>query len=158
VTVAAPVPRRGIGSGDWFLLGSWVAGAVVGYVVAIQPAVTNIAVIAAYGAGVLLFFGLAWMVGRLTGRRMGPMARARGMGAIGSGVVALLAWWVVLLVLNPFVAWGSPLYQVQNFVWFLSGLQIMDLVGRAVELQVERAAARRTSGEVPSPPTSVNPA
>jgi hypothetical protein len=149
---------RGIGSGDWFFLASWVAGAVAGYVVAIQPSVTDIAVFAACGGGVVFFVAAASIVGRLTGRRMGPMGRARGMGAIGSGVVALLAWWVVLLMLNPFVAWGSPLYRVQNFVWFLSGLQIMDLVGRAVELRVERAAARRSSGELTSPPTSVHPA
>ena len=143
--MAAPVPRSGIGSGDGLYLASWVTGAVVGFAVAIQPGVPDIAVIAACGAGALLFLAAAWIAGRLTGRRMGPTARARGMGAIGSGVIALIAWWVLLLVLNRFVVYGSPLYQVQNFIWFLSGLQIMDLVGRAVEHRIERASARRVS-------------
>jgi hypothetical protein len=58
------------------------------------------------------------------------------MGATGAVVVTLLGWWSVLFLLNRFVVyWWPPLYAVQNFVWFMAGLQIAGLVGRAVEHQ-----------------------
>jgi hypothetical protein len=63
-------------------------------------------------------------------------------GATGAVVVTLLGWWSLLLVLNPIVVYGRPpLYTVQNFVWFMAGLQIAELVGRAVEHRGRRTPA-----------------
>ena len=54
------VPHLRIGSGDWVFLGSWVTGTVTGFVTAKEPGVTDIAVVVACAAGVVMAVAMAW--------------------------------------------------------------------------------------------------
>ena len=135
-------PRLRVWSGDWLFLGAWVLGAVGGYAAAVQAHMAQLQVVLVCAAFFLAAYALAWVVGRVVGRPQRSAPKPRTMGATGAVVVTLLGWWSLLLVLNPIVVyWRPPLYTVQNFVWFMAGLQIAELVGRAVEHRGRRTPA-----------------
>lgn len=130
---------RLVSSGDWFIFVVWVIAGVASVLVAFQPGATQGTVMLVVVVVTLVLVAGSWAVDRLGVYSPQPLTRPTRRALVATAVLFQPIWWIgYAIVIGP--SW-SALASAANFIWFVAGLQLMDLFARAVDRYRQSVAA-----------------
>ena len=139
--VQLPARARLISSGDWFILVVWVMAGLASVLVALQPGATQGTVLLVVVGVTLVLVAGGWVVDRLGVYSPPPLTRPTRTSLVVTAVLFQAIWWIGYGVLGG--GHGSAQASAANFIWFVAGLQLTNLLARAVDRYRQAVSAGR---------------